>query len=225
MRHSNRNRPGPPAYLRIFVHALIAFTAVLSIAAFPAPAESASTVTTPTLRPVTATEYQWGPYRPWRVSSGYLCIEQTAGVDSSGIPMYSAGHQWGDRSAAIWIRHENDYFTDDCWQNGYNTSQILKVEIVNNSDGLCFHFYRNVHPTTRVVLGTIGYLNIGAKNCWLTYERKANYASKLVGEWVGMATSNVTVSVMGPTWDTYSWPTSWDMAGLDREKYWFWRKA
>lgn len=197
------------------------------VAAAPPPATEVATPTSDRRAetPRAPADYRWGPYRPWRVGSGYLCVEQTPGVDSSGIPMYSAAHQWGDRSAAIWVRHENDYFTDDCWQNGYATSQILQVEMVAASDGLCFHFYRNVHPTTKVVLGTIAYLNVNTPNCWSTYERKSNYASKVVGEFLGMATSTVTVSVMGPTWDKYHWAEAWDMAGLDREKYWFWRKA
>lgn len=124
----------------------------------------------------------YGPYNGKKVYTINLCVEQTAGVDSSGLPVRLAAERWD--WTGMFVRHEDHFDLDACWQ--YNDAATLDVEMTNVADNKCYHFYQLVNQyNTR--LRTIGYLNRYYQTCWSNSIRREHYTAAMLGDWLGLA--------------------------------------
>lgn len=124
----------------------------------------------------------YGPFNGKRVGSINLCVEQTSGVDSSGLPVRLAAERWD--YSGMFIRHEDHFDLDACHE--YNSGQTLDVQMTDVVDGRCYHFYQVV-GSNGVRIRTIGYLNRHYPDCWSTPIRREHYTGAMVGDWLGMA--------------------------------------
>lgn len=160
----------------------------------------------------------------------YLAQQQVCVRDHTegfGIPVATATGYW-DRNSAIYLKHEMYVYGQDC-RLGYPTGAILDVwasHVTGNTS--CYIWQGNTYvqgaggrwyrSKTTVIL------NLAATNCWSTSTRRAHYASRAIGVWLGKSTFNGSGSVMANgTWDSIGWATVEDGHGV-AEKYYFWTK-